>query len=291
MTLEIWIQLTGFFAIRRDGTRQFLPVKGPTKKLLIFLCFQANHFHSRDYVIEQVWPEKDLERGRSVMSTALWRLRNVLSSFPGLNITCSDDLVKLHVDQDINIDVFELQRLLKNAVECKQTNEVIDENSAIQLRKLLTKVYPVLLNGSNEAWILAEREKHAIAYIQALSLLMKRAVLDGQIRDAILYCLEILNIDFFQEGYQRELIWLYVIDGQRTKAINQYNELKIRLRNEFGVEPMLETQLNFDYVMAEHENRLLSDLKNTCESHELISQIEQIRKEQFRVLIGASSAQ
>ena len=60
-----------------------------------------------------------------------------------------------------------------------------------------------------------------------------------------------LAIDFFQEGIQRELIWLYLVSGHQANAIRQYNLLVRKLRKEFGVTPMDMTRALYKHILQD----------------------------------------
>src|SRR5437763_1070782 len=46
--------------------------------LLAYLAYHLNQTHSRDTLVERIWPEHDVARGRACLSTAVYSLRRQL---------------------------------------------------------------------------------------------------------------------------------------------------------------------------------------------------------------------
>jgi DNA-binding SARP family transcriptional activator len=85
------------------------------------------------------------------------------------------------------------------------------------------------------------RERHDSNYIRALLILMRDAARQRAFERAIQYGREALNLDPFREGTQRDVMKLYVQNGQRVKALRQYEVLRQLLDDDFAIEPMPET--------------------------------------------------
>ena len=98
------------------------------------------------------------------------------------------------------------------------------------------------LDGCSEHWILPLREHFGSIYIRALNFLMRDEAARNNYENALDYGREILAIDPFREGTQREVMWLYAMNGQRARAIQQFNALKSLLDQELGLEPTSDTR-------------------------------------------------
>ena len=83
---------------------------------------------------------------------------------------------------------------------------------------------------------------------------MRDAAVRGELDNALLFGQEILEIDPFREGTQREVMVLYVRNGQRVRAIRQYRALKTLLQAELKIEPMFETT-NLYCRITENQSR------------------------------------
>jgi DNA-binding SARP family transcriptional activator len=54
-----------------------------------------------------------------------------------------------------------------------------------------------------------------------------------------------------REEWQRELMRVYIRSGERPLALRHYHQWRIRLRDEFGVEPGPEMRALYDTLLRE----------------------------------------
>src|ERR1051326_1203821 len=72
------MELFGGLRVRRDERELPRLSAEKTRALLAYLAYHWRHPTERDVLIEQFWPDHDLERGRNNLSHALTSLRHLL---------------------------------------------------------------------------------------------------------------------------------------------------------------------------------------------------------------------
>src|SRR5262245_14392966 len=129
----------------------------PTQKagvLLAYLAYYPQHPHPRDALIEQLWPEIDLDAARSSLRNALYSLRQLLErdeGAPGTLLIASRSTVSLHPGA-FTTDVADFRAALQAAGRTDRPAE-----RAARLSSALECYHGELLPGYYEAWILQER--------------------------------------------------------------------------------------------------------------------------------------
>jgi len=238
VTKVVLLSLTGPFAIRVGKFRQKLHIAGNTKRLLILLAANFNHGLRRESIIAEIWPDADARRGASSLNTAISRLKNCLDPFPDLEIDTIDDVVRMTVSSPALVD----GALLQQAVQGTEPSEVeLSDSSRSAVASAIGLCNGQFLEGCDEHWVLPMRERYSALYIRALLILMRDAAARGEFERALECGREVLELDPFREGTQREVMWLYVLNGQRAQALRQYAVLRRLLREDLDIEPMAET--------------------------------------------------
>jgi predicted ATPase/DNA-binding SARP family transcriptional activator len=205
-----------------------------TGALLAHLAFHSQRTHTREALIELLWPESDLEQGRPSLSVALSSLRHQLEP-PGTParsvLLTTNNEVRLN-PAACTTDVAEFEALLQAA---NQPDAGAEE---ITLRTQAVALYRgELLPGFYEDWCSLERERLQSLYIQALRRLVRRLVRERAISQALTYAERAVSTDPLQEELHRDLMQLYAAAGQPSLALRQYREVEERWREELGARP------------------------------------------------------
>lgn len=231
------LTLLGPLALRLDEARQKLPFAGQTKKLFIYLAGHANLAVRRDVLLQELWPDVPLSRAQSGLNTATWRIKRALEHYLGFEIQTVDDVVRLAVAPPARIDSLDLEAALSNV----EPDGRLSREHHAQLMQSVKMYRGPFLDGCSDHWVLPLREKFAAKHVRALTLLMRNYAALGDYDSALEYGRAILELDSFREGTQREVIWLYALNGQRARAMTQYRKLEQLLDEELGIKPMPET--------------------------------------------------
>jgi DNA-binding SARP family transcriptional activator len=226
------------------GTPVAIGLKGTTLELLWYLMIHAGHEIRRECVADRFWRASDESRQRSALSSALWRISKKIPSHPGLALHTTDSTVYMTIDESIPVDSRELCALVHEA--CHSEN--LDRSCAQRLEAALRASEAPFMDGIGADWALAERERISSIRIRGLIALMRWNGENRRYEDAIQIGRRILSEDPFREAVQIDMMWLYVLNGQRAQAIRQYQGFVRILADELGIEPMPETQALFDHI-------------------------------------------
>jgi DNA-binding SARP family transcriptional activator len=77
---------------------------------------------------------------------------------------------------------------------------------------------------------------------------MQDAACRRDYEEALGYGRRILAADPFRERVQCEVMWLYVLNGQRPQALRQFEAFRRQIAREMNVAPMAETRALADYI-------------------------------------------
>lgn len=272
------------------GTPLALRLKGTTLELLWYLMINAGHEIRRECVAERFWQSSDESRQRSALSSALWRIARKIPRHPGLRLRTTDSTVCMTIDGTIPVDSRELCALVHEACHADD----LDQSCAQRLEAALAASEAPFMDGIGADWALAERERISSIRIRGLIALMRWNGENRRYEDAIQLGRRILCEDPFRESVQIDMMWLYVLNGQRAQAIRQYHAFAKVLADELGIEPMPETQALFDHIRNDlgrgldgaagpaHERVRREPSRESLS--DLLAAVEQSRRELYQAL-------
>jgi DNA-binding SARP family transcriptional activator len=198
------------------------------------------------------WGDYSQERARRCLNTALWRLRQTLEPEERDRgtylLTTSTGEVGFNWESDHWLDVtaFEAQagQILAKPVETLEADEVQRLQNALQLYT------GDLLEGFYEDWALRERDRQQRLYLNSLAHLMDYYKQHGAIEASLAWGRQILEHDPLREEIHREMMRLYLENGQRALAARQYETCRQLLATELDLPPMEETQRLYNQIGA-----------------------------------------
>ncbi len=197
------------YVISRFRTRK-------TADLLAYLAFYRNRAHSREEIVEILWPDSDLDSGRHSLRQALTSLRRQFEppGTPAGSVLIADRSI-LRVDPAaITTDVSEFESLLGSI-----TSDTPARDEAVTLSSADRLYRGDLLAGSYAEWIFPERDRLAEAHRSSL---MRMTVLYEQLgeRQQSLDCaLRLVAADPCSEEAHCAAIRLFAANGQRGDAL------------------------------------------------------------------------
>jgi predicted ATPase/DNA-binding SARP family transcriptional activator len=205
-----------------------------TGALLAYLAYYLDRPHSREALIELLWPEAEPHSGRNNLSRELSSLRRQLEP-PGVpaGAVILADRGSVQLNPAVcTTDVIALERALRSASQCRSPAE-----RATQLTQAVELYQGELLPAYFEPWVLHERERLAALFLHALAQLMRYHQESGDHDAAISWARRAVAADpLWEEGHQ-DLIRLLAAAGQAEAARRQYQELERLLARELGLEP------------------------------------------------------
>lgn len=238
------ISLFGSVRIAHEGWSSEVKVTHTIQGLLAYLLLFRHRCHPREVLTDLFWGDHSEERARSCLSTALWRLRRVLEP-PGtlqgtyLATTPSGE-VGFNGNSDYWLDVAVFEEPAGRVF--KQPAATLTAADVQELERALKLYTGELLEGFYDEWVLRERERMRLMYLNGLTSLMYYYQQHGAYEEGLAFGQQILNQDPLREEIHREIIRLYLASGQRALAVRQYETCRDVLMAELGIPPMEETQ-------------------------------------------------
>lgn len=240
MTGQVAFRLLGPFSVHHDGAPIRQTLSGSAQALLVYCLLHPGQRHRRDALLAQIWDQSEAAT-RAAFNTALWRVRRFLRPLPGVRLDHEGDTLRLTLTDDVTCDATDL--LAHTAAAVPLSNQTRDG-----LCRAVALWRGPLADGLDQHWVLAARERLHSIYLAGLSALMRDAGDHEKFDLALDYGQQILTEDPFREAVHCEMLWLWVLTGQRVRAIRAHKQFCAQLRDELDIGPMAETTALFDYI-------------------------------------------
>jgi TolB-like protein/DNA-binding SARP family transcriptional activator len=221
----------GTVDLRRDGEELRSVLLQPKRLAVLAYLVTASPrgFHSRDTLLGLFWPDLDQERARNAMRQALHFLRRAVG----------DDVVASRGDREVGVT--------SGAIACDAV--AFDEALAAGRLEAAAGLYrgdflPGLFieeAPDAERWLEAERARRKERVLEALRELVTQEEGRGELRAAVLWARRAVAIAPTDDGAVRRLMTVLDRAGEPAAALDAYDHLVHRLREEFGVPPAGET--------------------------------------------------
>jgi DNA-binding SARP family transcriptional activator len=228
-----------------------------TALLLAYLAYFGQRSHSREELIELLWPGCKLDAGRSSLSREHCWLRAELESgtpWAGWNTllgantapagepdpTRRPDGTLLMADRftvRLNPVGFTTDCARFEAALLAAERAVVPADRAHFLTQAVEQYRGELLPGYHEDWILGPRQWVAERYVHALCELLSLAREEGDLRRALDYARRLVSADPLQEESHHQVIQLLAALGQPAAALQQYRELERILQVQLSATP------------------------------------------------------
>jgi DNA-binding SARP family transcriptional activator len=234
---DLHLVLIGRPVIHRFGTSPS-PVPNSLQPFLGFLSLERDTGCHRDRVIESLWPDIPSEQGRRRLNTTVWRARRLLGE--GRNgVLVASRAGHLSLDSAaLAIDVAPAVRALSDKRRAAAASG--DPQALEELRRAVLVEASAFMAGNYHEWVVRARDRLELAVVNGVATLLELASTPS---DAIGWAELLVRLDPLREDAHRRLMRLYAETGRRADALRQYDLCAGRLRDEIGVEPLIETTL------------------------------------------------
>jgi DNA-binding SARP family transcriptional activator len=286
----ICLCLFGSYPVRVNGQPHHLGISGPTESLFQFLLINTGKETRREFLAELFWRGSSPARQRSALNSAICRIKRQLVDIKGVELICEGPAVFLGIAETVMVDVRELTEIVQSISQ----NETVNVALADRLYKALDACDAPFLDGVTSDWVLTERERLFNIQIRGMTILMHWLGQQRRYEDALDIGRRLLAADPARETTQCEVMWLYVLNGQRAQALRQFQEFRSWLKCELDIEPMPETTALYDHIHVELNGgkfRKMSQLSNTdnketrrASFNVLLDAIERSRRELYKML-------
>jgi len=226
---------------------------GPAGRLLACYLFEfAGRVHRRERLADIFWGETEPDKARSALNTAIWRIRKILelgtTGAARHLITHGDDVI-LEECQSVHVDTHQLEDASRRVLNLPNARAASDQD--IQDITAAVEGYGgPFLDGYDGDWVLQERERLHCLFVRSTFELMRVAAMQREYEYALDMGRRILAIDALRESVQRDMMLLFVLNGQRAEAIRTYQRLIDLLRRELSIEPMPETNRLYGDIVS-----------------------------------------
>ena len=235
--VEFRLELLGPAAIRpRGGTRKAVPVS--VQPVLAFLSLAKNTGCHREQLIDQLWPDIAPDRGRRRLNTVVWRARRLFGpERTGAIVVTRTGCINID-PAVVEIDIGPALQALSGERRAAAANG--DPGAIHELTRAVRLDANRFVAGNYDDWVMQARHHLEIAVIKGLETLLEVA---SYPRDAIACAERLVQLDPLREDVHRRLMRLYAEAGRRADALRQYETCSRHLREDLGVEPLIETSL------------------------------------------------
>ena len=233
MTTLVLTLFGGFQARLQAGSQIALPTR-KAKLLLARLALPAGTVHSREHLAGMLWSDRGHAQARASLRQALTALRKAQTGLERTPLQVSNDGVWL-APEAIAVDVGEFERLAGTG-------------AAADLRQAAALYRGPLLHGFRlhdpvaETWLAAERARLHERQLQVLAELLENEIVQGMTERVIDVAQQLVTLDPLREDGHRALMQTYAANGQRGRAMKQFQLCVAALQSELGVAPEAETE-------------------------------------------------
>ncbi|MGH3867650.1 MAG: AfsR/SARP family transcriptional regulator [Pseudonocardiaceae bacterium] len=210
--------------------------------IIQFLVLNRRSAVCRETLIDAIWPEIPIDRGRRRLHQGVYDLRNTLrEADPGrTHIMCVDGSYRLDPAMPVWVDSEEFDRLV-SAADHSQADNRLDE--AFELCREAAALYhgDFLSDAIGADWATVERNRLRARYIVLCNQLAELHVMRGEHRRAVAVLDRVLGKDPWNEDSARIEMRCYVEMGHSSLALGVFKSCAQALAQELGVRPSAET--------------------------------------------------
>ena len=249
------LSLLGPLQITLDGQ----PVTGfksnKVRALLAYLAVEADRPHSREVLAGLLWPDWPNREALSNLRYALSNLRRVIgdSARSGVRgaeppyLLISRQRLQFNTASDSWLDVTAFTE--KVEVEGSQASDLQQVEEAVELyRGSFLHEFALGDSAAFEEWVLFRREQMARQMTAALHRLAAAYEEWGEYEQAQTYAWRQLELEPWDEVAHRVLMRTLALDGERSRALAQYETCRRLLAEGLGVEPSEETTRLYEQI-------------------------------------------
>ncbi|MBV9788456.1 MAG: bacterial transcriptional activator domain-containing protein, partial [Chloroflexi bacterium] len=190
------------------------------------------------------------------------------------------DWVQINPHAELSLDVAIIDAAFTGVQG--QTGEDLSSQAADDLRAAVELYHGDLLEGWYSDWCLFERERLQNIYLVLVNKLMAYCEAHHEYDQGISYGMEVLRYDRAREETHRRLMQIYVLAGDRTAALRQYDRCATGLREELGVLPTPYTTSLYERIKAAAPGADLSAIQPQTAAdyaplHDLLTNLNQLQ--------------
>jgi DNA-binding SARP family transcriptional activator len=204
---------------------------------LAYLLLNRTAPVSREYLAFLLWPDDEETTARTKLRATISDLLKALPQPASDLIEVDTERLQWNPAAPVWLDVDEFEAAARDPARAREAIELYRGD-------LLPELY--------EDWLDALRERHRNAYLRCLTDLVSAERRAGALPQAIDTARTLLTIDPWREDIVRRIMAMRYELGDGAGALNEYVRFSARLREEMGIDPMLETVALAEQIGAGH---------------------------------------
>lgn len=234
------INCFGRFEVRRLDQPVVLCTSRNGQSILRFLVAKSGYSATSDTLKALLWAEEEPEVAQRKLHHAISALRRSLDGSPpsepnGGYIVCKNGIYALNPTVKIQTDVDKF-------LDCYHAGQQRSEERVLWYERAC-RLYkgPFLTEDMYADWSSLQREQLSKTYFAMCRVLADHYLRIKRYEDATRWVTAILQENHCDESAHQQLIQIYIAQGHRSEAIQQYQRCERILREELGVQPLPET--------------------------------------------------
>ena len=237
---KLSIRLFGGFRAQHGSTRPLAIRRKKAQALLAYLAMHPGQTCSRDSLAGLLWSGTTDEHARHNLRQTLFALRQAVDPDPFI---VDGEQIGLR-ERAVDVDVAAFVRGVGQG-----TRQALGKATGLYQGGLLENLR--IDEAPFDDWLAAERQRLRELALTALEKLLAMDLAAGALEQAAGIALRLLALDPLRESAHRTLMDLYVRQGRRTAALQQYRQCAEVLRRELGVEPEAATTRRFHEIQSD----------------------------------------
>ena len=238
---DLYFTCFGHFGVKRSEQPIVLCHSRNGQAILRYLVAQTGYRATVDRLMDALWAQDAPEKARRKLQVAASAARRSLNGGchcgPGEGyILCRDGFYELNQSVTIHTDVDEFLSLWQAGRQA-----IGAESMALYERACNLCSGPFLVEDTYADWSSTRREQLKQIYFSMCRALAGYYLEVRHYEDAVKWTGAILREDRCDEAAHRQLIRIYVAQGCRSEALQQFYRCERILSQELGVQPMPET--------------------------------------------------
>jgi DNA-binding SARP family transcriptional activator/exonuclease VII small subunit len=261
----LYITCFGHFEVRRSGKPVALCSNRSGQSILRFLATRPERCATSDVLQALLWPDDSSEVALNKLHIAISALRRSLnrgySCEPGCGyIVHKNRTYYLNPAIVIRTDVDEFLHYYHAGQQASEERIVLYE------RACHFYTGPFLSEDLYADWSSLQREELSRMYLTMCKVLADHYMQRKLYEDAAKWTTAMLKENRCDEAAHRQLMQIYALQGRRSEALQQYQRCKHMLHQELEVQPLPETAMLFQALLANEPSSNCEYRENTAKS-------------------------
>jgi len=174
--------------------------------------------------MEELWPDTFTDKGAALLHTTVYQLRKLLKDI-GYENAIQYGNEQYILDVDIDSDIKQLQNLLR-----------LSEPKQEDIKAMIALYEGDYFEQEEYSWIIYDQQKTRKAFLQQMEryilILIKESPKDIFLENCLV---RMLQIDIYNDDYIYQLMQLYERTGNSRKFMEVYNNYRVKLKEELGL--------------------------------------------------------